>query len=88
MLELFRSTIKYNTRSRLQIWQVSGSWNNGWCECIASQVLVADKLRFVSGAGNITCVSSATKESGRLGDGGDNSAVWLLAGVLSGKIII
>ena len=49
---------------------------------------MADKLRFVSGAGNITCVSSATKESGRLGDGGDNSAVWLLAGVLSGKIII
>ena len=49
---------------------------------------MADNLRFVSGAGNITYVSSATKESGRLGDGGDNSAVWLLAGVLSGKIII
>ena len=48
---------------------------------------MADNLRFVSGAGNITCVLG-TKERGRLGDGGDNSALWLLAGLLSGKIII
>ena len=48
---------------------------------------MADNLRFVSGAGNITCVLE-TRESGRLGDGGHNSALWLLAGLLSGKIII